>query len=90
MNLLLQAIGLNFAAMSKAELFAELEKLTSEERQEVKLRLAELDDEEWVDSSLTPEQKELLASRFEDSKTGTIESVPWRVAEKSSYQKLGS
>jgi hypothetical protein len=39
----------NVCNMSKIEILGELPKLTPEERQEVRLRLAELDREDWLD-----------------------------------------
>jgi hypothetical protein len=36
--------------MSKIEILRELANLTPEERQEVRLRLAELDQDEWLDA----------------------------------------
>ena len=36
--------------MSKADILAELPKLTPAERQEVRLKLARLDGEEWLDA----------------------------------------
>ena len=35
--------------MSKAEILRELPKLTKEERKEIRLKLAELDPDEWLD-----------------------------------------
>ncbi|PYI83549.1 MAG: hypothetical protein DME26_14800 [Verrucomicrobia bacterium] len=39
-------------AMSKAEIFAEIPKLTQEERLEIRLKLAELDGTGWLDEPL--------------------------------------
>ena len=48
--------------MSKTEILEELPKLTSEERHEIRLKLAELDGDGWVDDDdpLTEEQKALI------------------------------
>ena len=35
--------------MSKVEILQELPKLTPEERKEIRLKLAELDDDNWLD-----------------------------------------
>jgi hypothetical protein len=49
--------------MSKTEILQELAKLTPEERQEVRLRLAELDGEDWPDEGvLTDLEKASLRS----------------------------
>lgn len=52
--------------MSKAEILAELPKLTPAERQEVRLKLARLDGEEWVNASepLTEAERALLDARL--------------------------
>ena len=52
--------------MSKADILAELPKLTPAERQEVRLKLARLDGEEWLDAdeSLTDAEKALLDARL--------------------------
>jgi hypothetical protein len=48
--------------MSKIEILEELPKLTKTERQEIRLRLAELDSEDWLDDEepLTDHEKALL------------------------------
>lgn len=52
--------------MSKADILAELPKLTPAERQEVRLKLARLDGEEWLDADdpLTDAEKALLDARL--------------------------
>jgi putative addiction module component (TIGR02574 family) len=52
--------------MSKAEILAEPPKLTPAERQEVRLKLARLDGEEWLDAGdpLTDAEKALLDARL--------------------------
>jgi len=48
--------------MSKTEILEELANLTSEERQEIRLKLAELDGDHWLDADdpLTDTEKALL------------------------------
>jgi hypothetical protein len=48
--------------MSKIEILEELPKLTKTERQEIRLRLAELDSEDWLDDAdpLTVHEKRYL------------------------------
>ena len=55
-----------FSAMSKAEILAELPKLTPAERQEVRLKLTQIDGEEWLDTKepLTDTEKALLDARL--------------------------
>ena len=52
--------------MSKTEILNELPKLTKIERQEIRLRLAELDGEDWLDDDdpLTVQEKALLEARL--------------------------
>jgi putative addiction module component (TIGR02574 family) len=52
--------------MSKVEILQELPKLTPEERKENRLKLAELDDDQWLDDNdpLTDAEKALLEARL--------------------------
>ena len=52
--------------MSKAEILQELPKLTKEERKEIRLKLAELDPDEWIDEDdpLTDEEKKMVDARL--------------------------
>ena len=52
--------------MSKLEVLEELPKLTTEERQEIRLKLAELDGDGWLDADepLTNAEKALLDARL--------------------------
>src|ERR1044071_5683947 len=52
--------------MSKTEILEELPKLTKTERQEIRLRLAELDSDDWLDDEepLTVHEKALLEARL--------------------------
>jgi putative addiction module component (TIGR02574 family) len=52
--------------MSKVEILQELPKLTPEERKEIRLKLAELDDNDWLDDDdpLTASEKALLEARL--------------------------
>ena len=53
--------------MSKTEILEELPKLTKTERQEIRLRLAELDNDDWFENEhpLTVHEKALLEARLE-------------------------
>ena len=67
--------------MSKSEILNELPKLTPEDRQEVRLRLAELDRDEWLDDgALTDSEKALVEERFRDLEANPHKSIPWEVA----------
>src|SRR5688572_26076468 len=58
--------GIYHASMTKAEILAELPKLTNSERHEIRLRLAELDSDDWLDAEdpLTVHEKALLETRL--------------------------
>lgn len=68
-------------SMSKSEILDELPKLTPEERQEVRLRLAALDNDDWLDDgTLTAAEKTLIEQRFRDLETAPQSSIPWTEA----------
>ena len=52
--------------MSKVEILEDLPKLTTEERREILLKLAELDGDSWLDAEepLTAAEKAILESRL--------------------------
>ena len=65
--------------MSKTEILEQLPKLTPEERFEIRLKLAELDGDRWLDDDdpLTDEQKALLETRLADMEAHPQKSIPW-------------
>ncbi|MGZ5437821.1 MAG: addiction module protein [Pyrinomonadaceae bacterium] len=70
--------------MSKTEILAELPELTPDERFEIRVKLAELDGDRWLDDDdpLTDEQKALLDTRLADMKQNPNASIPWEEAKK--------
>jgi len=53
--------------MSKAEILEALPKLSPEERQEIRAKLKELDDEEWLDhGELSQDEKAILEARLDE------------------------
>lgn len=68
--------------MSKTEILEELPKLTSEERYEIRLKLAELDSDDWLDDDdpLTDAEKALLEARLADMEEHPETSIPWEEA----------
>ena len=67
--------------MSKTEILDELPRLTPEERQEVRLRLAELDHDDWLDEGmLSDAEKALIEERFRDLEANPRTSIPWEEA----------
>ena len=82
--------------MSKTEILEELPKLTKTERQEIRLRLAELDSDDWLDDEdpLTIREKALLEARLiayaKDPDAGsTWEEVEDRIRARLSRQPNG-
>ena len=59
-------------------------KLTKEERFEIRLKLAELDGDNWLDDDdpLSDEQKALLESRLRDMELYPETSIPWTEAKR--------
>jgi fido (protein-threonine AMPylation protein) len=68
--------------LSKTEILAELPKLTSAERYEIRLKLAELDNDGWLDDDdpLTDAEKALLEARLTDLEEHPEKSIPWEEA----------
>jgi putative addiction module component (TIGR02574 family) len=76
--------------MSKTEILDELPNLTPQERFEIRLRLAELDGDRWLDDDdpLTDEQKALLDARLADMEQNPDSSIPWDEARKRIESRL--
>ena len=68
--------------MSKTEILKELSKLTADERNEIRLKIAELDGDNWLDANdpLTDEEKALLEARLEELEQHPEKSIPWEEA----------
>jgi hypothetical protein len=77
--------------MSKTEILEELPKLTPEERYEIRLKLAELDGDDWLDSDdpLSDKEKELLEARLDDLEKHPEKSIPWSEAEAQLKARYG-
>ena len=77
--------------MSKTEILEELPKLTSQERDEIRLKLAELDGDVWLDDDdpLTDEQKALIESRIEAHEQNPDTAIPWEEARARINRRLG-
>ena len=63
--------------MSKTDILEELPKLTLEERHEIRLKLAELDGDGWLDDDdpLTDDEKALLEARLMDAPANIWEEL---------------
>ena len=71
-------------SMSKTEILAELPKLTPDERFEIRVKLAELDADGWLDDDdpLTDEQRALLDARLAEMEKNPNASIPWDEAKR--------
>jgi putative addiction module component (TIGR02574 family) len=77
--------------MTKAEILEELSKLTTDERLEIRLKLAELDGDGWLDDDepLTDEEKALLETRLADMEEHPETSIPWEKARRRIEERFG-
>src|SRR6266436_65612 len=80
-----------YSPMSKTEILDEILKLNPEERREIRLKLAELDGDEWLDDDdpLTEEQKAMLEARLADIEQHPEKSIPWEDAKRRIEERLG-
>jgi hypothetical protein len=76
--------------MSKTEILEQLPKLTPDERFEIRVKLAELGGDQWLDDDdpLTDEQKALLESRLADMDAHPEKSIPWEEVKRRLETKL--
>ena len=76
--------------MNKTEILDELPKLTREERFEIRLKLAELDGDNWLDDDdpLSEEQKALLEARLKDMELHPETSIPWAEAKRRLQERF--
>lgn len=76
--------------MSKTEILEQLPKLTPEERFEIRVKLAELDGDRWLDDDdpLTDEQKALLEARLADMESHPEKSIPWEEVKREIETRL--
>ena len=79
--------------MSKAEILAELPKLTPEELAEVQSRIEDLatyGPDGWrTDSDLTEAEKQLIEARLNDLEQHPEKSIPWAEAEARLKARFG-
>ena len=69
--------------MSKAEILSELPKLSKKERHEIRVKLAEMDSDGWLDEDdpLTDDQKALLEERLAAYEKDPESGSTWEEAE---------
>ena len=77
--------------MSKTEILEELPKLTSAERHEIRVELAELEGDDWLDDDdpLTDEHKQLIESRIEAHEKDPNTAIPWEEVRARLNRRLG-
>jgi putative addiction module component (TIGR02574 family) len=77
--------------MSKTEILEELPKLTSAERYEIRLKLAELEGDDWLDDDdpLTDDEKELIESRIEAHEKNPETAIPREEIKARLNRRLG-
>jgi len=77
--------------MSKVDILEELPKLTPEERDEIRLRLAELDGDRWLDEDdpLTNDEKALIEARIEAHERNPATAIPWDEFKARLSRRLG-
>lgn len=77
--------------MSTAEILTELPKLTPAERDEIRLKLAEIDGLEWLDwdDPLTEPEKTLIEARIEAHEKNPGAAIPWEEYESRLKRRLG-
>lgn len=67
--------------MSKADILAEIEKLSPQDRNDIRLRLAELDNEDWLEADeLSDADKRLIESRLDECERQPQSFVSWEEA----------
>ena len=77
-------------AMSKTEILEELPKLTKTEREEIRLRLAELDSADWLDDlePLAVHEKALLEARLASYAKDPYVGSSWEEVERRIRARL--
>ena len=77
--------------MSKAEILAEIPRLTKEEREEIRFKLAELDGDCWQDDDdpLTVEERALIEARIAAHEKNPETAIPWEQFVARLKQRLG-
>jgi len=77
--------------MSKAEILAELPKLTAEDRAEIQAKLDELAGDGWLDADdpLTDAEKALIQARVEAHEKNPEAAIPWEDFDARLKRRLG-
>jgi putative addiction module component (TIGR02574 family) len=77
--------------MKTSEILDELPKLTKQDREEIRLKLAELDGDGWADADdpLTEADKALIEARVEAHERNPATSIPWEQFEEGLKRRSG-
>jgi len=77
--------------MSASEILAELPKLARDERELIRLKLAELDRDGWADSDdpLSEGDKALIEARIAEHERNPTSAIPWERFEGRLRRRLG-
>jgi len=80
-----------FPSMRTSDILEELPRLTKREREEIRLKLAELDGDGWADADtpLTDADKALIEARVEAHERDPATSIPWQQFERGLKRRLG-
>ena len=78
--------------MSKAEILSELPRLTKQERHEIRVKLAEMDSDGWLDDDdpLSDEDKALIDARLQAQEKNPESAIPWDEFEARLRRKTGA
>lgn len=76
--------------MSKAEIWAELPKLSREERRQLVQKIHEIDGDDWLDEGqLSDEEKALLEARVAEHERSPASAIPWNEFEGRLNHRVG-
>ena len=86
-----QVLAVILPAMNAYEILDVLPRLSKRDREEIRLKLAELDGDGWAeaDDPLTEADKALIESRVEAHERDPSTSVPWEQFEAGLKRRLG-
>jgi putative addiction module component (TIGR02574 family) len=77
--------------MSKSEILEELARLTKEERHEIRVKLAEMDGDGWLDEDdpLTDDDKKLIDARLAEHEANPQSAIPFEEFKARIKDKFG-
>jgi putative addiction module component (TIGR02574 family) len=80
-----------FSGMRTSEILNELPRLTKQDREEIRLKLAELDGDGWADADdpLSDADKALIEARVEAHERDPGTAIPWAQFEAGLQRRIG-